>query len=510
MGLLRLSGAARARLRGPGRLAIQSGQGAASSGGGGTGTGTLSVVEPLNQQGYQRLGSGRSISVSGSFTGEVTQVQMRAVPVGTSITDTSVAWTDIATNVAAQTCSGSVTVLQGAWYVWQARDKTNTGITFTGTRKFGVGIFAVEFGQSNTVNHFSTPSQYPSGAKTSIQFDAGAYSRLGNIADTYPPNTIFGGYSNYTRDGGSVSDGPVYFANMLTAELGVPVFLINSSSGGKPIDYWFNGQQGWSDLMTAVIAAGGDVELAILYQGESNAHGSTAAYMQNAWITIQNQFYTLTGRNASNMKLGMVSLGPGSYGGAVEGEFGAMRVNQATFARTTTGWFYAAGIHDGATDNDYVHINGDSHAKLGRREARSVLALYGQGVSGAGPRIVSATRSGAVITVTVQHAGGTLLKDGAGGNGTALTGFTVRDGGAAAVISSTAITGATTFTLTLASVPSGTVTLEYGVTDVPHGAYGTGKITFVPASCLYDNVAMPNTTVGCPLQPCSNIPVTGA
>jgi hypothetical protein len=510
---LRLSKPNRARLRGPGRLGLSSGAGA-TQGQPGTGTGTLSVVEPPDQKVYQRVGTSKIISVSGNFTGSVTQVQMRYVPVGTSLADASAPWTDVPTNVAAQTFAGSLNVQQGGMYIWQARDKVNTNIAFAGTKKFGVGIICVDFGQSNTVNHFTTAFEYPSGAKTSIQFTASAYKRLGNIADSYPPSTrwlgkVAGGYPNTANEGGSTADGPVYFANMLTAELGIPVCLINSSNGGSPIDYWINGQPGWTNLSAAVNAAGGDIELAILYQGESNAHSSSAAFMQNAWTTIQNQFYALTGRNATTMKLGMVSLGPGSYSNSIEGEFGAMRVNQATFSRTTAGWFYAAGIHDGDTPNDYVHISGESHAKLGRRMARSVLALFGKGVSGTGPRITGATISGATITVTVQHAGGTALKDGAGGTGSALTGFTAKDNGTPIPISSTAITGLSSFILTLASTPTGTVTLEYGITDVPHGAYGTGKTTFVPASEVVDNVSLPNMTAGCPLQPCAAFTVTG-
>jgi hypothetical protein len=509
---LRLSKPNRIRLRGATRLGLSSGIGTTQ---GQPINGTLSVVEPLNQQIYQRVGTSKIVNVGGSFTGGVTQVQMRYVPDGTAITNTSIPWIDVPTNVAAQTFAGSLNVQQGGMYNWQARDKANPNITFAGTRKFGVGIICVYFGQSNTVNHFTTAFEYPSGAKTAIQFTGGTYKRLGNIADSYPANTrwqgkVAGGYPNVVNEGGSVADGPVYFANMVAAEMGIPVCLINSSNGGSPISYWLSGQPGWTNLAAAVNAAGGDAELAILYQAESDAHTSSAAYMQSSWSAVQSQWYTLTGRSATTMKLGMVSLGPGNFNGSLEGEFGAMRVNQATYSRTTSGWFYAAGIHDGASDLDGRHINGESHAKLGRRIARSVLAAFSQGVSGTGPRITGAAISGATITVAVQHAGGTALKDGAGGTGTALTGFTVKSNGVAVPISSTSITSANTFTLTLSSTPAGPVTLEYGITDVPHGAYISPGMSFIPASCLYDNVTLPNTTVGCPLQPCAAITVTGA
>jgi hypothetical protein len=299
---------------------------------------------------------------------------------------------------------------------------------------------------------------------------------------------------------------------MLTAEMGIPVFLINSSTGGQPISYWMDGSQGWADVKSAVAAAGGDFEFGFWYQGESDAHTASALYMQNKWDTLRNQCQALTGRGSTTLRLGMVSLGPGSYGGSTEGQFGAMRVNQATYSSTAPGWFYAGGIHDGVTPGDYVHIDGDSHGRLGRREARSLLALYGKGVSGAGPRIVSVSLSGSKVVFTVQHAGGSALKDGIGGTGTALTGFTIRgkNSGTVLAYTATAITGANTFKLTLTAAPTEPITAEYAITDVPHGAYASGKTTFIPASCLYDNVVMPNAPTGCPLQPCAALTVTGS
>ncbi|MDY3551388.1 hypothetical protein R5W24_000464 [Gemmata sp. JC717] len=103
-----------------------------------------------------------------------------------------------------------------------------------------------------------------------------------------------------------------------------------------------------------------------------------------------------------------------------------------------------------------------------------------------GPSIVSATRSGAVINLTVQHNGGTSLKtltSGARPSGFEVasdTGFTSK-----LTISSIQIVDATTVRLTLASDPGATVYVRYMfgyVGDYPALQYFTPRISNVAAN----------------------------
>lgn len=464
-----------------------------------------------NQYVAQRVGTSKDVSVSGTLAGPAGTVIEARVVDATSNTEV-VGWVPAAQSAADGTYKGSIRVPQGGWYKMQVRAAGSSSVVASDPNKFGVGVLVGLFGQSNMVNFMSTANQYPLGHPKAIQFDNGVYKRLGNTKDTLPPNTLNGtsGYPS-KNNVGTNADGPVYLANMIAMELGIPVALVYYAAGGSAISQWMTGQTNWTNFANRVIAAGGDIEVAIWYQGESNARSTSQAAMQTGWNNLLNQCLALTGRTTANFKLGMVSLGPGRYGGSLEGDFGRMRVWQRDYSSSTPGWFYATGAHASSCGGDTVHIGGRGHADNGRREARSYLATLGVGVSGAGPRIISATRSGLDVTFTVVHSGGTALQDQAGGNGTALTGFRFFDagsGGALIPYGSTAIVGPTQFRVTLNSAPVGVLTVDYAITDSPHGVDDGSTITYVPSSALCDNVALPNM-VGCVLQPCAAMTVTG-
>lgn len=495
---------------------------------------------------YQRVGVSKAVAVSGTCTAPAgTTIEARAVDETTGIAIGN--WAVVGTVAADGTYAGTFVAPQGKWYRRQVRIANSSTAIATETNSFGVGIGIAELGQSNMANFKTSGNFYPLGDPNAYEYSAaGVLRRLGNIskknasgADVYPPNTLIRnatftptGYTDYlnsTAGGGTNSDGYVYVANLVAETTGLPVFVINLAVGGTSIEtYWKTGQKGWTDFSAALNSIGGDCEIAIWLQGENNAIAMSGATYQGHLADIQAQFHTLTGRNATNFKFGVISLGPTStgvtgnlgYAGTDPQSFGKMRIAQRDWAYSTPGAFYVGGVHDmdltSAADN--IHITGEGFNTLGRRYAKSINAALGFGTTSAGPKMVSASRSGNIVTVNVQHTGGTALQDGAGGTGTALGGFIFKDGaGGEVAITATQITSPTTVQLTLASAPTGACTLSYAMQNSPYTVDPNNvKSGFSAAAVLRDNalyysaiIKNNDNPLGSPMQPCAAITVTG-
>jgi hypothetical protein len=406
---------------------------------------------------------------------------------------------------------------------------------------FGLGMI----GQSNMYNRQGSgggtvfPLGHPDATEYAGSTATGALQRIGNAgtgsfsgADKWgAPYAIYG--SNFTQPGNK-GDGPVMLSGLLASGLGARVRVINRAVSGSSIDSWISIANGgpasgnnWEVFAAAVAnlatqlgtTPAAFLRMVMLHQGETDAHTKTPAQWSAKVDIVRAQCKALAG-NRADFLFGLYALGPGRFNGSVEGEFGAYRVEAIRYATTTPGVFFAGDTYDTSTPDDAVHINSEGFHRADRRAAKAALyalgatsAATGRGGNGAGPRVTGATRSGNIITVNIAHAGGNALQDGTGGAGAALTGFRVFDGGSQVTISATAITGAATIQLTLASAPTGVVTLDHAIMNAPCHS-GTGPFTFVPAGCVYDNdgywqygTTAP-TAVGSPLQPCAAFTVS--
>jgi Domain of unknown function (DUF303). len=364
-------------------------------------------------------------------------------------------------------------------------------------------------GQSNMANFPTIPYEYPLGSPAVKEYNAGALKRIGNVNDSFPPNTISsGGYGGaYTNNGDSrIGDGFVYFANLMASGTGRDVVIVEGAVGGSAIDSWLVGGNNWTSYLTQFNASGGYLDMVIWYQGENDAHTMSTATMKTKLAQLHAQCKTVLGNDNASFKFGVVSLATGGgYAGIVEGDMGRMRAAHVEYATTTPGAFLAGANHDMQT-SDGIHIDGVSHAKGGRREAQAALTALGIGVGGAGPRITGATRSGLVVTAQIAHSGGTALLDGIGGSGGALTGHEFNDagaGGAVIATTATAIAG-NTIQYTLASSPVGALTLSYGMMNAPHGTLSAANLATVP----YDNATYFRSLNGFPMQPLAAITVS--
>lgn len=495
---IRLSGN-KLRLRSASRIAISSIIGNAA---------TALVLTDMSSGNplYQRVGTSKTITVSGTYSGTPDAIQARAVPVGTAVSNTGYAWTTIATLPTGGTYSGSLAVAQGSNYILQVKDSVNASINAVGVNKFEVGMIVALLGQSNMANFKNTTYQYPLAAQNTKVLSAGAWVFGGNHDDTlaYPANTISSTYGATYTTGVEQGDGEVYLANYLASTVGCPVRIINKAVGGTNISSWQpSGGANYAAFITALNAVGGDCEAVFWYQGEDDAAlTTTSASYQTSLGNILAELKTQTGRSASTFKFGVVTLGT-TTAYATEGRFGVIRSAQLDFvaANTSNGAFYAATACDAGT-TDGVHLGGVAHARLGKRYAGALLKELGLASYGmTGPTITSAARVGAVVTVTIAQDGGTALQDGGGGSGSALLGFRVYDGGTITTISTTSISG-NTVVLTLSATPAGVVTMDYAMANAPF------TTTVSASSIVYDNATVSGDTLGRTLRPKALFTVT--
>lgn len=444
----------------------------------------------------QRVGTAKEITVSGTSNGSHITVQAVDAVSGTVIAERD------RIKVIAGTFTGTLSVPQGGWYKLKAIDSRQSGVNAIGSNRFGVGVVVGMAGQSNMNGLMTGTADYPLGSPLAVEYQAGTYRRIGNINDGYPPGTLWPTYGTFTASTNR-GDGYVHLANLLSSGLGgIPVCLVNRAVNGSSITSWQSGQTNLSTLASEIAAAGGDMELFLWLQGESDAASMSKATYKTNLGNVHALTRAMTPRAAADFHFGVISLGVGSYLGSVEGDFGKIRAAHVEYSAENTGAFHAASAHDVIT-SDGVHITGAGQSKIGRRAALSALgAIAGQNKSG--PRIASASRSGSVVTLTIEHLGGSALQDGGGGSGSALTGFKVFDNGVEIAISATSITSATSIQLTLASTPTGTVTVGYGMANCPHGT--TSSVTL--ASAVYDNQPVHGSSVGMLLAPVQSMSVT--
>lgn len=474
---------------------------------------SLTITEYANQRVFQRKGTTLDIPVIGTYTGSPYAIQARVVDATTGNAITS--WTTIALNPTGGTYLGALTgVPQGYWYKLQVRDGANVNITAAANNKFGIGMWVMMIGQSNMVNMPGGNLKYPLGHPASVEYDSASssFKRIGNIKSGFPANTPYSTYGDGFTTEGNRGDAIVYIANTLVANLGIPVCLANKAVGGTQIASWMVGasNSNWTAVPTLLNSFEKDAELWLWLQGESDAatmsRATMVSYLGTLHTQIKNQVAN-AGRAANQVKFGIFSLGPGSYQGSVEGDFGKMRLAHLDYALNTAGAFLVTCCYDGKTA-DGVHMDGASFNPIGLRAAKSIAKQYGFGTASEGPKVSSASRSGTTVTVNITHSGGTALMDGTGNtSGTGIGGFQVYDNGVEMTPITGAITGPSTVTLTLPSTPTGPVTMSFGLMNAPCGTAST----FVPAKAIYDNATdyMPVTsTLGMLLQPCAPITVS--
>lgn len=443
---------------------------------------TLYVDEVTDGTIYQRdkNTNRKTITLTGPYATLPTTLEVQTYQHNTNTIVQS--WTPAASaTITGGTYSLAVNVPAGDMYNFEVRSKDASGAVLhtsdRTTRRRGVGILVACLGQSNMVGMFGNADSPAAAHPATAMHTASGWASVAH------------------------SNGARSLANGIRAGTSMPVGLLNYAVGGTTISQWTNtGGSQWTAFIAGLTAVGGDCEIVLWHQGETDAiNGTSKATYKAGLTTLYSNLRTATGRNTSELPFGCALVGNIDHVSATDASMQAIRQGQQEWISETTGVFFAGSSVDCVTNGDGLHWTAPYYGRMGLRYAQAVLHRYGLESYGAeGPRIRSATISGDTVTVTVVHDGGSALKELDGStDGGSVTGFQVSNDNFATTltISSTAFSG-NTIVLTLSTTPTGNVKLRYQYGETP-----------VVTNPVYDNTSPAGDTLGLPLQPKVAIPV---
>lgn len=354
--------------------------------------------------------------------------------------------------------------------------------------KVGVGINFLLAGQSNMSHMYDWYPTTNTNGKGSI-FINGVWSR-----------TI-------THDGASwdsIGAGANILLDKLQTAFNCPVGFICTAVGGTGL-YQTDGAGYWLDTsllgiytaaMAKVTASGGDFECGLWHQGEADAHaGTSSANYQTALTTLYGRWQSYTGRNTTQLFMGVGTIGP-LTDGSTAANISNIRYAGEFWSSTNTGAFYL-GSNVGATlaaADNYHYVTG-SYQLFARYWAQSILFKYGLAqFPGGGPYVTQAwwMASDKKIHLVVDKRFMTVLKEADGTtDGGSLTGLevSVDNWSTTETINSTAFSGNEVVLTVNALTTGNTVKIRYQQAAAP-----------VITNPVYGNLLPQGATIGFPLR----------
>lgn len=264
--------------------------------------------------------------------------------------------------------------------------------------------------------------------------------------------------------------------------------FVNGATGGSAASKTTDAVNYWWDLSTSsrgpaldtfytATAASGIAPNAILWaQGEADCHQIGIATSRAQYKQALQAIFADMRTTYGNIPVVIQSIGRRatfSNTGGIQ----AVREVQEELA-TENSWVHLAAETYSQGLFDDVHLDDAGYVFASERNARKLLSVLGDSVSGVtGVKMTGATRSGTTVTVTLLHDAGTDFTP-----TTAIEGFKFFDNTTEISITAAVRTNVTTITLTLASTPTGTQTLYYGY---------DAMLSLNPANTVRDNAAVP-------------------
>lgn len=245
------------------------------------------------------------------------------------------------------------------------------------------------------------------------------------------------------------------------------VLQIHAAEGGSSLfktlnssEYWLedDGQPGpeLTQFFQAVDATGHQPDFIFWHQGESESHTiNDAGYPFNTRATYKARLMMVFMHMRNRYPKARIVIGALGVRTSFTNAGGIQTIAeiQQELIDTYSWIHYGWTCYDQTLNADGVHYQDASYYVHGQRGARTVQRLLGYNVSGGtlGPRVASAVRSGATVTVTLEHDGGTDFTPTTG-----IEGFSyVDNSGNAVAVSNVNRASATTITMTLASGVAG-------------------------------------------------------
>lgn len=392
-----------------------------------TSGGTISINQFAQYRVFEGASGSASVTISGSHTGATDTIQYRIEDLaGNGITT----WATLQADVVEGAFSAAVTVPRGGWYYARVRKLANQATQAVQTQQWGVGYIVGGFGQSHLVLSGTSGTATP---------DARAVIHDGTS------------WSLMTSTG----SGRNAFCSALVAAANCPVAYIISATSGVPIStYWSGGKtSGYTSWEAKVTAAGGKLSAFMLWQGEGDVALSRtkAAYKAD----IDAIFAQLRTDYGAGLPVVIGMLGQTPDGATTDDMMEQIRDAHVDAANDAGNYGFV--YYDCERGGD-AHLTAAGYAAANTRAAQAVAHSRGDATYSRGPSVAYAVRTApTIIDIGITHAGGTDFTPTTG-----ITGFAVLDSGAAVTISSAVRLAADKIRLTLASTPTGTVTVRYG------------------------------------------------
>lgn len=435
------------------------------------------------------IGSGRAITLSGTYSGTVpTGIQYRVVndASGAVVQD----WSNAASvtigggNFSASCLAPMCDNTTNPRIRIQLRTHSDVDARCMTAIGSAVGIGLGIYGQSNAGAMGQGTGVTPYAASANV------YSWNANNGALWVRGTVTGDGINSHK-----------MATQVSAAAGVPVGLfgfgiagqlitdLNRSGGGLGFAPW------WDDLLNAANLAN---FTSYAYgwtwvQGEAQASGSNPPGPDET--SYRSEFDTILSllRGISltpNVPVGVAVIGrdTGTHTDGATAGADAWTRTRAILARLVdkTGVHIAGSLFDLPQDTTpSQHLSGDGYVEVGRRYGMSMRKALGYGgADGRGPIITGATRSGATITLAVSLNGAASI------SGTSLTNYEVSTDNFATTktISSAAVSGSA-IVITLSADPGAVVKVRsfagmtFGTPTLAQGTYA--DTTTIPVEPIY-------------------------
>lgn len=403
---------------------------------------------------------GRNVTVSGKYTkisAEPTQWAYRLLDEETGAVVTN--WTTWTPTAASAAYSGTIRLAQGGPYVIEVAWTDGINPWYKGkSLGVAVGLLFAGWGQSNSDKAASqgVPNIYSIRGNTGARnYKVYGWSPAANlvpaqfIGDTWrqeAPNDITANLS--ARE----------FCRIVSAATGLPVGFGATGVAANALVTLKPGTTNWNTVFLPFITAmGGNIEGFVWTQGEAEALSASdySGYAAD-FASLVAGFRGLANRSDAPVFIRMIGDDDNitNTSTTTTRAFEARNVFLALENPGNNIWVASYPI--GLAKSDTIHYdNGLSQTNWSRRAAYTVARRMGIGTpltyDGRGPRVTSATRVGAVITLTLDMNGYTNL------TGTALTGYEVsNDDFTTTLTQSSAVVSGSTIVITLSSPPTGT------------------------------------------------------
>jgi len=398
---------------------------------------------------YQRLGTSLAITMAGTYTGDVpdrVEIQLYDEE-GISILR---AWTAIPTpSIGGGSWSGTPVIPQGGMYRRRVRTLKNNVVLATGgieTELWAVGARCGMIGSSSAQYAFNSNGNGGSG------FVPRSDVRLRSTA----------GWSKLNDQGWGIS-----IANDLATRLGVPVGMLGFGVGGATLGSWSAKGSGWNPFAAAAVLDGTGLEACVITVGSNDGGNGTVPSKEihrERLRTLISNVRAIPGCAGIPIALSGANRRPGVAANDIQ--FNWIRTAENEVG-DDVGVVHIQSLDYPLEDGVHLSKGPSGYPALATRINYQFGTVMSGGVYRRGPKIVSMTVNGSVVTCTIQHRGSTDFTVPAAGTFKAFAAD-----GTAIVVSSVAKINNTSFTVTCVSPPASLRYLDGGDPGTATQLYG--------------------------------------